>query len=627
MHAVVTRRDATLKPITIVMISSQANSHEYLRQAIDDEIRSFEESIRALRHRRNALAPISSLPPEVFATIFSFVRLPDCILAEPDQLACVRVSHVCNQWREIALNQPLLWSHIDFTAVTPAGAAEMLSRARTVPLHLEAMLPVCHRDDSWFNSFQKELQAHVTHTSHLSISAGPLRLRKIFEGFILPAPTLDHLSLSVEEHEHSISQQRVSIPDNIFAGATPKLCCLVLKNCDISWKSPLLRGLIHLDIRTPSVSKKPSLAAWLDMLDEMPQLKTLALDSATPIVSNDSSLPPEVHRVVTLPSLIHLELSAYARECGLALAHLALPALNWLCLMVKSCSWDGSDVREVLPYVSRHAHGSQDVQPLQSLFVQSEKSRVHIMAWTKPDIDIELRSPIALFVATRSARVTFIATSDFWSPGVDMDVFIDAMETLPLNSIVTFTAQDHRRLLDKEVWLHRVPTWPLLQRVRLTPSAARGLRGLLLEEDHWERENVMLPSLTNLVLVQSTLSACRTLRLCDVLMKRVEQGVPLETLDLRSCLASNRAVELLSEIVVDVLGPAETLETKAQCLLTRDDEARGLFIPDVDSDEEVDDDDDDDDEDSDADEDAAEMAYWGMGHYDYEGEDDYDYSI
>ena len=607
------------------MISSQANSHEYLRQAIDDEIISLEESIRALRRRRNALAPISSLPPEVFATIFSFVRLPDCILAEPDQLACIRISHICHQWREIALNQPLLWSHIDFTAVTAAGAAEMLSRARTVPLHLEAMLPVCHRNDSWFTSVQKELQTHVTHTCHLAISAGPLRLRKIFEGLISPAPTLEYLSLSVEEHEHSTSRQRVSIPDNIFAGATPKLCCLVLKNCDISWKSPLLKGLIHLDIHTPSVSNKPSLAAWLDMLYEMPQLKTLALDSASPVVSDNSSLPFEVHRVVTLPSLIHLELSAYARECGLALAHLALPALNWLCLMVKSCSWDGSDVREALPYVSRHAHGSQDVQPLQSMFVQSEKSRIHIMAWTEPDIDIELRSPIALFVATRSARVTFIATSDPWSPSVDMEVFIAAMEALPLNNIVTFTAQDHTRLLDQEVWLHHVPRWPLLQRVRLTPFAARGLRGLLLEEDHWEREDVMLPSLTNLVLVQSTLSACRTLRLCDVLMKRAEQGVPLETLDLRSCLASNRAVELLSEIVVDVMGPAETLETKAQCLLTRDDEARGFFIFDVDSDIEADDDDEDDEDDED--EDAAEMAYWGMGDYDYEGEDDYDYSM
>jgi hypothetical protein len=60
-----------------------------------------------------------------------------------------------------------------------------------------------------------------------------------------------------------------------------------------------------------------------------------------------------------------------------------------------------------------------------------------------------------------------------------------------------------------------------------------------------------------------------------------------------------------------------------------DAEARGLFIPDDDSDAEADDEDE-----SDADDDA-EMAYWGIGHYDNDHYDDdfdedeeglYDYS-
>ena len=38
-------------------------------------------------------------------------------------------------------------------------------------------------------------------------------------------------------------------------------------------------------------------------------------------------------------------------------------------------------------------------------------------------------------------------------------------------------------------------------------------------------------------------------------MARVEQGVPLETLDLRLCQATSDAVDLLEEIVVDVLEP------------------------------------------------------------------------
>ncbi|KAI9453538.1 hypothetical protein BJY52DRAFT_834101 [Lactarius psammicola] len=128
------------------MNSSQANSQEYQRQAIDAEIRSLEESICALRLRRNALAPISSLPPEIIAAIFSFSHLPHpssqasqaspfTLGERPDPLAWLHVAHVCHQWREIALNQPLFWSHVDFTTLTSTGAAEMLARAKTVPLY------------------------------------------------------------------------------------------------------------------------------------------------------------------------------------------------------------------------------------------------------------------------------------------------------------------------------------------------------------------------------------------------------------------------------------------------------------------------------------------------------------
>jgi hypothetical protein len=73
----------------MVRVSSKANSWKYLQQAIriDAEIKSLEESVRAsvrtLRRRRNALAPISSLPIELIADIFSLLRLPDTSLALP----------------------------------------------------------------------------------------------------------------------------------------------------------------------------------------------------------------------------------------------------------------------------------------------------------------------------------------------------------------------------------------------------------------------------------------------------------------------------------------------------------------------------------------------------------------
>ncbi|KAH9170614.1 hypothetical protein EDB89DRAFT_2071824 [Lactarius sanguifluus] len=86
----------------------------------------------------------------------------------------------------------------------------------------------------------------------------------------------------------------------------------------------------------------------------------------------------------------------------------------------------------------------------------------------------------------------------------------------------------------------------------------------MLLEDNGERESPLLPSFTELVLVDSALSSRKALRLCDALMKRVEQGVPLETLDLRQCPATSSAIALLSEIVVDVLRPERCPEIEAQ---------------------------------------------------------------
>ena len=57
-------------------------------------------------------------------------------------------------------------------------------------------------------------------------------------------------------------------------------------------------------------------------------------------------------------------------------------------------------------------------------------------------------------------------------------------------------------------------------------------------------------------------------------------GVPLETLDLSTCFATSRAVELLSEIVVDVLGPIECRKDLAQRVSNWDSVARGFFVED-----------------------------------------------
>lgn len=171
-------RAKTATPSHFSMNPTQANSQERLQQAIEAKIKSFEEAVRALRLRCNALSPVHLYPFEVFPGIFTFLCVPASSLGgKPNHhSARLRVSHVCH--REIAINQPLLWSHVDFNTLKLAGATEIFVRAKSVPLYLEVRISGLHWDDVRFTSLRKELQARIPQIRHLNIGAKPHHLHK-----------------------------------------------------------------------------------------------------------------------------------------------------------------------------------------------------------------------------------------------------------------------------------------------------------------------------------------------------------------------------------------------------------------------------------------------------------------
>ena len=529
------------------------NPREHLRQAIDAEINSlkasFQESLRTLIQRRNDLAPISSLPTEIITDIILLVAS-----AKRDDvgLAWLNVTHVCHQWREIALNQPLFWTHINLTNISSAGMAEMLARGKEAPLHLEAS--TMDWDDSRIRAFGKELQAHVSHIYHLNIFGTSHYVWTTLQNtlFASPAPILEHLSLFIPSLEGM-----VSISNTAFNGITPRLSCLGLHQIIISWKSPLLRGLRYLKLFEVRNDDMLSVTEWLDALDGMPQLKELVLYEASPLAAV-FELPLDTKRTATLPVLTHLYISSAPIFCALALAHLVLPSLTSLVLETYSSYYDANGALILLPYVKKHAHGPQDDRPLQSAFFRSDGACTHIIAWPMPDIHIVAHSHAMLEKAKRTARIALSITcershSSYSSPYFSvLDAAIDA---LPLDNLVTLTAEQQARF-DARVWLRYASRWPLLEHVQLAPRAARGLREMLLLEDDGRHEGPLLPSLTKLDLIDyNSLTKRRTLRLCDALKRRMEQGVPLTVLSLRKCKWTIDAIRLLRKFVAEVRGP------------------------------------------------------------------------
>ena len=550
MNAV--RGPASLPPFIVLMDATPATAQDHLPKVIDDEIKASEQVTQELKYRHNALAPISRLLPETLAEIFSLLSFSADDYDDVPCLEWIRVTHVCHRWREIALSFPYLWKYINFTELTLAGITEILARAKMSPLHFEADISPSNK--AKFNAFGGQLEAHISHTRHLSISG---EFQTVLEQLVSPAPALVSLSLTNPSRPFLLIQ--CIIPDSLFHATAPKLTRLELCNCSIGWRSPLLKGLQTLKIMTPSARAMPTLDDWLAALNEMSQLETLFLSDASPAVSVDNPLISEPQRTITLPSLTHFAIAASAESCALALAHLVLPALISLHVSCKSQSWEGDDVRLVIPYVARNAHGPQDTAPLQTILLNGQVIYAEIVAWTVPDADVEIDDLVALDEASASARLVLTVIPDSeWIDGTDTVIFDIMLSHLPLNAISTLSAQNNTRL-SKELWLSHASRLTMLKRALLVPTAVRAFREML-EEDAPPSGIPRLPRLTKLILSNVSLTALRTYHLRDMLVKRKEHGAPLEVLDLRTCFGTERAIQLLSETVGDIQGPATTLK-------------------------------------------------------------------
>ena len=523
------------------MDTSSATIQDHLREVIDDKIKVSNQVAQELKYRHNSLAPISRLPHETLAEIFSLLSFP------ADEYECVPymkwicVTHVCHRWREIALCFPYLWNHIDFTGLTLTGVTKILARAKMSPLKFEAH-GITPSSKARFKAFGRHLEAHISHTRHLSISGN---CRTVLRRLVSPAPALVSLALTKSPYSYPCI-----IPDSLFNGTAPMLRCLNLTGYCIGSKSPLLKGLQSLEIWIRPTQATPTFRDWLDALNEMSQLTTLVLGHVSPAVSVDNLLISEPQRTVTLPSLTHFNIGASANDCALALAHLVLPAVISLRVTLQSQSRDGDDVRPLIPYVARNAHGPQDTAPLQTILLNEDPTLVEVVAWTIPDANVEVYDSDTLRKAAASARLVLSVRPDIgWDDRMETVIFDAMLSHLPLGAISTLAAHNYTRL-SKEVWLSHAPRLTMLNQLLLVSTAVRAF-GEMLEEDALPNGLPRLPQLTKLILFlfEVPLTKRMTYHLRDILVKRMEHGTPLETLNLRTCIGPQHAIQLLMETV------------------------------------------------------------------------------
>jgi len=322
---------------------------------IDKEIDTERQLIRSLLSRRNTLAPISALPPELLSRIFHFHAQDARPWYEGQPLGWIWVTHVCQYWRQVALNDSSLWATITGCLLRVRWISEMLVRARKVPLVIDMFSP-----DS--PEVLSKLPPHISRTRELRLDGlSMLHSQGVREICALEAPTLEHFELGICELVNPVTFHEFA-GTTLFKGQAPKLRTFSLAQVSIPWSLIPHGQLTQLEITNyyyggisnTDGSSLNDLNQFIDLLIDSPDLEVLVLKCCLPTMLSEASHGQPIH----LPRLSRLSLGGPTASIANLLKMLKLPSSATLHLRCISENSSTHHVNVILPLVSAHFRNS-----------------------------------------------------------------------------------------------------------------------------------------------------------------------------------------------------------------------------------------------------------------------------
>ncbi|TFK67145.1 hypothetical protein BDN72DRAFT_114262 [Pluteus cervinus] len=436
--------------ITPQSSSYHASSIAKLREDIDAELAILQARIRTLHSKRNTLASVYQLPPEILVRIFSsfqrgVVSTP-YMKEQQKYTEWARILQVSQYWRELVLGSKALWSNI---AVTDRHWVEKFyERSGTNDLSIDFKF-------YGFASLLKSVVGDPQRISSLKISIMPSYWEDTLPLLKFPAPKLKVLKL--EPRLNDFGETNCVLPADIFCGECPELRDLYVDSCDIDLRTPLFNGtnLTSLCIRSPA-----NAIGGIDMvhfLQRLPQLRLLSLSEALTI-----NTVPHAFIPIHIPNLTWLELDHIGLEINAQFLRLiTIPETTDLRLECFALHLEPMPVfEEMMDSVIKRAYGNT------SLVFR--------------DIDISWSTHKISVVCMRNPRPR---SGILASPSVQLD--FGFRESFPNDYIGQ--------------WFHQLP------RSFLAPVEALSLEGTELSVDNWNSLSHSMPNLQRLILADATL--------------------------------------------------------------------------------------------------------------------------
>ncbi|KAF8806908.1 hypothetical protein BYT27DRAFT_6613293 [Phlegmacium glaucopus] len=311
-------------------------------------------------------APIHVLPDEILTTVF---LINTSKLAEQENekhlydphRTILATAQVCQRWRAVALNYSVLWSRIiDYERHSPLWIETLLARSGSSLIDVggdSALDPIRLQHPRGEPVLQSIFQ-RITSLKTLSLQIRRAPWESICHSFLgRPVANLEFLNLIT-----SCPFPDCLYPDPLFADEAPCLRRLHLQRCLIDFSSSVLSNLTELSVRdvlaptvlsastkTHRLKVAPSVAGWLRVLQNIPTLRFLTLNSAISHFTEQGPLP-----VVDLPHLALLTISARFYQGMSLIDHLKIPPSCGIRFrLMRSRSTDGLDGPNLLSFLSQ----------------------------------------------------------------------------------------------------------------------------------------------------------------------------------------------------------------------------------------------------------------------------------
>jgi hypothetical protein len=517
------------------------------RSIIDRNIARLEESIRALKSRRNELSPISRLPIEILCNIFKF-SLAACWTPEPE--SWTNFSQVSRHWRSSALSAPELWTNI--TVGYPRWTQEMLIRSKKAKLTIRSSLSLPKLKHETIVETVRSCLYEMNRVEEINLSVNPILIfEEIFRGLPKSAPQLHTLTLCIWKFPGAFS-----IHDG-FLHDTERLQRVELINCKISWDSRLLTGLTRLTLGN-SLKAKSLIIQVLHALRRMPALTHLDLNDSIP----DDLKGLFTYAVIDLPCLRELTISSGVGALTDFIGHISFPHSAILNLTCKENQSTEIDFSKFLSILTTKFLSTLVIQSLRVGFPDDiiEPEGLEFDLWTtSPNQDCFPSRPISQ--SQLHLVLTWISSRRHDYANALICAF-DAMSLSFLTQLEISTSDE----IDSQTWVKTFGKLPLLERVCLQDFEpypffeALAYKTKAAEKSETAYRDVSFPKLRYIHLVgtgfQFIAKRSSTLldTLLDFLMERYERNAEVQVLRLEDCCyISSDLVERLKEVVVDVI--------------------------------------------------------------------------